>query len=87
MTDINDALQELNILNSKKSKNSIDKLINLIRTDQKTNKFFNSEITFASFVLSATSIQIIFERIIESFIKIFKIMYFNNARAVIVDEV
>ena len=85
--DINDALQELNALNSKKSKNNIDKLINLIETDQKTNKSFSSETAFASSVLSAISTQITFEKIIESFIEAFKIMHFNNARAVIVDEV
>ena len=33
------------------------------------------------------SIQIMFEKIIESFIETFKIMHFNNARAVIVDKV
>ena len=87
MIDINDALKKLNILNSKKSKDSIDKLIDLIETDQKTNKFFNFKTAFASFVLSATSIQITFEKIIESFIEAFKIMHFNNARAVIVDKI
>ena len=38
MTDINDVLRELNVLNSKESKNNISKLINLIKIDQKTNK-------------------------------------------------
>ena len=33
MIDINDALQKLNVLSSKKSKNNIDKLINLIKID------------------------------------------------------
>ena len=87
MIDINDVLRKLNVLSSKKSKNSIDKLINLIRTNQKTNKSFSSETAFAFSVLSEISTQITFEKIIESFIEIFKIMYFNNARAVIVDEV
>ena len=87
MIDINDALRELNVLNSKKSKDNIDKLINLIKTNQKTNKSFSSETAFASSVLSAISTQIIFEKIIEFFIETFKIMHFNNARAVIVDEV
>ena len=87
MIDINDALRELNVLNSKKSKNNIDKLINLIETDQKTNKSFNFKTVFASFVLSTISIQIMFKKIIEFFIEVFKIMHFNNVRAVIVDEV
>ena len=87
MIDINDALQELNVLSSKESKDNIDKLIDLIRTNQKTNKSFSSETAFASSVLSAISTQITFEKIIESFIEAFKIMHFNNARAVIVDKV
>ena len=87
MIDINDALQELNVLNSKKNKNNINKLIDMIRTNQKTNKSFSFKTAFALFVLSAISTQIMFEEIIESFIEAFKIMHFNNARTVIVDEV
>ena len=63
--DINNALQELNVLNLKKNKDSIDKLINLIEIDQKTNKSFSFEKVFASFVLSMISTQITFEKIIE----------------------
>ena len=85
--DINDALRKLNALSLKKSKNSIDKLMNLTETDQKTSKSFNSETTFASSVLLATSTQITFKKIIEFFIEAFKIMHLNNARAVIVDEI
>ena len=87
MIDINDVLQKLNALSSKKSKNSIGKLIDLIKTNQKTSKSFSPETTFAPLVLSTTSTQITFKKIIESFIETFKIMYFNNARAIIVDKV
>ena len=87
MVDINDALRELNVLNSKKNKDSIDKLIDLIKTNQKTNKSFSSETVFALSVLSAVPTQITFEKIIKFFIEAFKIMHFNNARAVIVDKV
>ena len=87
MIDINDALRELNALSSKESKDNIDKLINLIGTDQKTNKSFSFKTAFAPSVLPAISIQITFEKIIESFIETFKIMHFNSARAVTVDEV
>ena len=87
MIDINNVLRELNVLNSKKSKNNIDKLINLIKTNQKSNKSFSSKTAFALSVLSAISIQITFEKIIKSFIEAFKIMHFNNARTVIVDEI
>ena len=79
MIDINNALRDLNVLSSKKNKNIIDKLINLIKTDQKTNKFFNSEIVFTSSVLSMILTQITFKKIIAFFIKNFKIMYCNNA--------
>ena len=85
--DINDALRKLNALSSKKSKNNIDKLIDLIKTNQKTNKSFSFKTTFAPSVLSAISTQITFEKIIEFLIEIFKIMHFNNARAVIIDEI
>ena len=87
MIDINNVLRKLNVLSSKENRNNIDKLIDLIRTNQKTNKSFNFKTIFASFVLSAVSVQITFEKIIESFIETFKIVYFNNAQAIIVDEV
>ena len=56
MIDINDALRELNVLNSKKNKDNIDKLIDLIKTNQKINKSFNFETAFAPSVLSTISI-------------------------------
>ena len=56
MIDINNALRELNALNLKKSKDNIDKLINLIEIDQETNESFSFETTFASSVLLAISI-------------------------------
>ena len=68
MIDINNALRELSILNLKENKDNIDKLINLIKTNQKTNKVFNFETVFAFSVLSTISTQITFKKIIESFI-------------------
>ena len=76
--DINNALRELNVLSSKENKNSIDKLINLIKTNQKTNKSFNSETTFAFSILLTISTQIMFKKIIEFFIETFKIIHFDN---------
>ena len=87
MIDINDALQKLNVLNLKENKDNIDKLINLIKTNQKINKFFSFKTTFAPSVLSTISTQIMFEKIIKFFAEAFKIMHFNNTRAVIVDKV
>ena len=87
MIDINDALRELNILNSKKNKSNIDKLINLIKTNQKTNRSFSFKIAFTSSVLSPISTQITCEKIIEFFIETFKIMHLNNAQAITVDKI
>ena len=87
MIDINNVLRKLNVLNLKENKDNIDKLIDLIKTDQKTNKSFNFKTIFALFILSAISTQITFKKIIKFFIKVFKIMHFNNARTIIVDEI
>ena len=54
--DINNILRKLNILSSKENKNNIDKLIDLIKIEQKINKSFSLETILASFVLSAISI-------------------------------
>ena len=87
MIDINNVVRKLNVLSSKKSKDSINKLIDLIRTNQKINKSFSFKTIFAFSVLSTAPIHIMFEKIIEFLIEVFKIMHFNNARTVIVDEV
>ena len=87
MIDINNALQKLNVFSSKKNKNNIDKLINLIRIDKKTNKFFSFKTVFAFSVLSAISTQITFKKIVKFFIEVFKIMHFNNVRTIIIDEI
>ena len=55
MIDINNVLQKLNVLNSKENKDNINKLINLIKIDQKTNKFFSLKTAFAFSVLSTIS--------------------------------
>ena len=67
--DINNVLQKLKVLNLKKNKDNIDKSINLIEIDQKTNKSFNSKTVSASFILSTILIQIMFEKIIEFIIE------------------
>ena len=87
MIDINNVLRELNGLNSKKNKDSIGTLIDLIKIDQKINKPFSFETVFAFSILSAISVQITFEKIIESFTETFKIRHLNNARVVIVDKI
>ena len=87
MTDINNVLRELNILNSKKNKNNIDKLMKLIKIDQKINKSFSLEITFAFSVLFAVFTSITFNTTIKFITKVFNFMHFNNAHAIIVHDV
>ena len=48
--------------------------MNLMRIDQKINKSFNSKTVFAFSVLSVVLISMTFEKIVEFFIEIFKIM-------------
>ena len=87
MTDINDVLRELNVLSSKENKNNIDKLMNLMKTDQKINKSFNSETVFALSILFVVLISMTFKKIVESFIKVFKIMQLNNIYAITANEI
>ena len=68
-------------------KNNIAKLINSIRTDQKISKSFNFETIFAFFILLAIFASMMFDKTIESFTKVFKILYFNNVRTIIVNDV
>ena len=57
-----------------------------MKINQKISKSFNSKTVFASFVLFVVSISITFEKIIESFIKTFKIMQLNNVYAITANE-
>ena len=86
MIDINNVLRELNVLSSKENKNNIDKLMNLMKINQKTSKFFNLKTVFAFSVLLVVSISITSEKIVESFIETFKIIQLNNVRVIIANE-
>ena len=68
MIDINNVLRELNVLNSNKTKDNIDKLIDLIKIDQKTNQSFNSEIIFAPLIESVHLKKIVTRIIFLNFI-------------------
>ena len=85
--DIIDALRELNILSLKESKDSIDKLMKLISTDQTSSKSFSSKTTFAFSVLFVVFASMTFDKTIKFFTKVFKIIDFNNAHAIIVNDV
>ena len=60
--------------------------MNLIKTNQKTRKSFSLKIIFTFFVLFIVLISMTSEKIVEFFIKTFKIMQFNNVRAMIANE-
>ena len=87
MININNALRELNALSSKENKINIDKLMNLIKTDQKTNKSFSSKTFFAFSVLFVVSISMTFKKIVKFFIKTFKIMQLNNVYMTTANEI
>ena len=60
--------------------------MNLIKTDKKTSKSFNLKTIFRFFVLFVMSASLIFDKIFKSFTKVFKIMYFNNVHAIIIND-
>ena len=74
MTDINDVLRKLNILNLKKNQNNIKKLMNMIKIDCTVIKSFTVENIFAFSILSAISASVTLNKTIKFFIETFKIM-------------
>ena len=87
MTNINNVLRELNVLNFKKSQNNIKKLMNMIRNDRTAAKSFTAENVFASSILSMIIIFVISNKTIKFFTKVFKIMQLNSVKIVIADDV
>ena len=87
MTNINDVLRELNVLNFKKNQNNIKKLMNMIKNDRITAKSFIAKNVFISSILSMIIVFVISNKTIKSFTKIFKIMQLNNVKVVIANDV
>ena len=87
MTNINDVLRELNVLNFKKSQNNIEKLMNMIRNDCIVTKSFIAKNAFASSILSMIIAFMILNKTIKFFINVFKIMQLNNVKVVIANDV
>ena len=87
MTNINDVLRELNVLNFKKNQNNIEKLINMIENDCIIAKSFIVENVFVLSILSTIAVFVISNKTIKSFIKVFKIMQLNNVKVVIANNV
>ena len=87
ITNINNVLRELNVLNFKKSQNNIKKLMNIIKNDRTAAKPFIAKNVFTSFILSMIIIFMISNKTIKFFIKIFKIMQLNNVKIVTANDV
>ena len=87
MTNINNVLRELNVLNFKKNQNNIEKLMNMIRNDRIVTKSFIAKNIFVSSILLIIIVFVISNKIIKFLIKIFKIMQLNNAKIVIANDV
>ena len=87
MTNINDVLRKLNVLNFKKSQNNIKKLMNMIKNDRIIAKSFIVENIFISSILSTIAVSVISNKMIKFFIKIFKIMQLNSVKIVIANDV
>ena len=87
MTNINDVLRKLNVLSFKKSQNSIEKLMNIIRNDRTAAKSFIAENVFASSILSMIIVSVTLNKMIKFFIKIFKIMQLNSVKIVTANDV
>ena len=87
MTNINDVLRKLNVLNFKKSQNNIKKLMNMIKNDRIVIKSFIAKNVFASSILSIIIVFVTLNKTIKFFIKIFKIMQLNNIKIMIANDV
>ena len=87
MTNINDVLRELNVLNFKKNQNNIKKLINMIKNDRIVTKSFIAKNAFISLILSIIIVFVISNKTIKSFIKIFKIMQLNNVKIMTANDI
>ena len=87
MTNINDVLRELNVLNFKKSQNNIEKLINIIRNDRTAAKPFIAKNVFISLILFVIIVSVTSNKMIKFFTEIFKIIQLNNVKVVIANDV
>ena len=74
MTNINNVLRKLNVLNFKKSQNNIEKLMNMIKNDYIAAKPFIAKNVFVLSILLMIIVFMISNKTIKFFIKIFKIM-------------
>ena len=74
ITNINDVLRELNVLNFKKNQNNIKKLMNMIENDRIVAKSFIAKNVFVSSILLVIIVFVTLNKTIKFFTKIFKII-------------
>ena len=74
MTNINNVLQKLNVLNFKKNQNNIKKLMNMIKNDRIIAKLFIAKNVFILSILLMIIVFMILNKTIKFLTKIFKIM-------------
>ena len=87
MTNINDVLRKLNVLNFKKNQNNIEKLMNIIKNDCIVAKSFIAKNVFTSLILSIIIVFVTSNKTIKFFTKIFKILQLNNVKVVTANDV
>ena len=87
MTNINNVLRKLNVLNFKKSQNNIKKLMNMIENDYIAAKSFIAKNVFVLLILSIIIVFVTSNKTIKFLTKIFKIMQLNNVKVVITNDV
>ena len=87
MTNINNVLRKLNVLNFKKNQNNIEKLINMIKNDCIVAKSFTAKNVFVLLILFMIIVFMTSNKTIKFFIKIFKIMQLNNVKVVTANDV
>ena len=87
MTNINNILRKLNVLNLKESQNNIKKLMNMIENDCIVTKSFIAKNAFVLLILSMIIVFVTLNKTIKFFIKIFKIMQLNNVKIMIANDV
>ena len=87
MTNINNVLRKLNVLNFKENQNNIKKLMNMIKNDRTVAKPFIAKNVFASLILFMIIVFVISNKTIKSFTKIFKIMQLNNVKIVTANDI
>ena len=87
ITNINNVLRELNVLNFKKSQTNIEKLMNMMKNNRIIVKSFIIKNVFVLSILLTIIVFVTSNKIIKFFIKILKIMQLNNVKVVTANNI